>query len=97
MMMATPGLVVGAQQGRAVGGNQSSAAEQFQLGVVGHADHPGFVARQHDVAAGVALDHLRTDVRAGGFRRGVHDGSTKQSSAPGDTFAAGIVPITIPC
>ena len=66
-----PGLVVGAKQGRAVGGDQRSAAERFQFGIVGHADHAARIAGQHDVAARVALNHLRPDVGPAGLRRSV--------------------------
>ncbi len=69
-----PRLVVGAQQGGAVGGDDRSPLEQFELGVVVDADHGLGIARQDDVAAVIAANHLRTHSGAGGFGRGVDVG-----------------------
>ena len=69
------GLVVGAQQRGAVGGDQGPADQVLQFRVVGHANHPARVARQHQVAAPIIADHLRLDALAGGFRRSVQVGT----------------------
>ncbi|MND60955.1 hypothetical protein D3C80_521980 [compost metagenome] len=69
------GLVVGAQQRRAVGGDDVVADLVLQFRMFGRLDGAALVARQRDVAALVILDHLRLDVGAGKIRCGVHVGA----------------------
>ena len=66
------GLVVGAEQRGAVGGDDVVADLIGQRRIVGDADDLRRIARQHDVAAAIVLDDLRLDVLAGAVRRGVH-------------------------
>ena len=58
------GLVVGAEQGRAIGGDDVVADLVGQGGVFGDADDLGGIGRQHDVAAAIIPDDLRLDVLA---------------------------------
>ena len=66
------GLVVGAEQRGAVGGDDVVADLVGQRRVFGGADHLRRIARQHDVAAAVVPDDLRLDVLAGAVGRSVH-------------------------
>ena len=88
-------LVVGPQQRRAVAGNQGPPLEAVQLGVLRTADHPRGVAGKDDVAARIALDHLRIDPRAAGFRRGVQVGA-KGNDGGEPLPSPGIVARTMP-
>jgi hypothetical protein len=69
------GLVVGAEQSGAVGGDDVVADLVAQRRIVGHADHLRGVGRQGDVATLVVAHDLRLDVLAGHVRRGVHVGA----------------------
>ena len=66
------GLVVGAEQGGAVGGDDVVADLIGERGMLGGADDLAGIARQHDVAAAIVADDLRLDVLAGAVGRGVH-------------------------
>lgn len=66
------GLVVGAEQRRAVGVDERVAHEFAQLGEVGHAH--GDLPVERNVAAVVLLDDARLDVRAAHVGRRVHVG-----------------------
>ena len=66
------GLVVGAEQGRAVGGDDVVADLVLEFGMLGDADHLRGVRGQGDVAAAVILHDLRLDVRTAAIGRGVH-------------------------
>ena len=65
-------LVVGAEQGGAVGGDDVIADLIGEGGMLGGADDLAGIARQHDVAAAIVADNLRLDVPAGTVGRGVH-------------------------
>ena len=65
-------LVVGAQQRRAVGGDDVVADLVVQFRMLADLDDPLRIARQHDVAAGIVAHDLRLDVGAGEVGRGVH-------------------------
>ena len=67
-----PGLVVGAEQRGAVGGDDVVADLVGKGWMFGGADDLRGVARQHDVAAAIIPDDLRLDVLAGAVGRGVH-------------------------
>ena len=58
------GLVVGAEQRGAVGGDDVVADLVVQRGMFGDADHLRGIGRQHDVAAAIIPDDLRLDVLA---------------------------------
>ena len=79
------GLVVGAQQGGAVGGDEGLALERGQEGEVRHFHH-GAGGGQGDVAAVIVLVQDGLDVLAGGVGRGVHVGDQAQG---GPLLAAG--------
>ena len=66
------GLVVGAQQRGAVGGDDVVADLVGQRRLLGCTDHLRRVCRQHDVAAAIVPHHLRLDVLARAIRRSVH-------------------------
>lgn len=67
-----PRLVVGAEQGRAVGGDDVVADLVFQLGMLGDADHPAWIAGKQDIPARIIRHHLRLDVPAREVRRSIH-------------------------
>ncbi|MGY4453538.1 hypothetical protein ACVWZR_008198 [Bradyrhizobium sp. i1.3.1] len=66
------GLVVGAQERGAVGGDDVVADLVLQRGMFSEADHLAGIARQGDIAAAIVLHQLRLDVLAGHVGRGVH-------------------------
>ena len=66
------GLVVGAEQRGAVGGDDVVADLVGERRMLGGADHLRGVGRQHDVAAAIVPHDLRLDVLAGAVGRGVH-------------------------
>ena len=66
------GLVVGAQQRGAVGGDDVVADLVGEIRVLRGANHLRGVGRQHDVAATIVPDDLRLDVLARTVGRGVH-------------------------
>ncbi len=70
--LGEPGLVVGAEQGGAVSGDDVVADLVLQRRMLGGANHLGGVGRQHDVAATIVLDDLGFDVLAGAIGRCVH-------------------------
>ena len=65
------GLVVGPEQGRAVGGDEIVPDLPLQQGQLLRIEHDARIAGQHDAAAVVALVHLRVDAGAGHVRRRV--------------------------
>ena len=65
-------LVIGAQQRRAVAGDDVVADLVPQRGIFGDADDLRGIAGQHDVAALIVAHDLRLHVLAGAVRRGVH-------------------------
>src|SRR5262249_52395568 len=65
-------LVVGAQERRAVAGDDRAADELAQLGIVGDADDLRLVAGQREVAAIIVSDYLRFDPGAGRVGGGVN-------------------------
>ena len=66
------GLVVGAEQRGAVGGDDIVADLIGEGGMFRGADDLGRIGLQHDVAATVIPDDLWLDVRTGAIGRGVH-------------------------
>src|ERR1700748_83799 len=58
------GFVVGAEQRRAVGGDDVVADLVVELGIVGDADHLGGIGGQGDIAAAILPYDLRLDVGA---------------------------------
>ena len=66
------GLVVGAEEGSAVGGDDVFADLVLQRRVLGEADDLAWVGGQRDVAAAVVAMDLRLDAGAGRVGRGVH-------------------------
>ena len=66
------GLVVGAEQRRAVGGDDIIADLVGQRPVFGDADDLACIAWQHDVAALVIAQELRLDASAGEIGRRIH-------------------------
>ena len=72
------GLVIGPQEGRAIGGHDGLADEGSQIGVVGHADHLARIAGQDDVGSVVSSMDNGLDMAAAGLRRSIHMGD------PGD-------------
>ncbi len=66
------GLVVGAQQRGAVGGDDVVADLVAQLRMFVDTDDLGRIRRQHDVAALIVRHDLRLDLFAGAVGRGVH-------------------------
>ena len=89
-------LVVGAQQGRPVAGDERLADQGLQLRVLCHADHLAGVARQRDVASSIVLHHLRSDASAGRLGRRVQVAHSAITGT-GASTVAGIVAKTIPC
>ena len=89
------GLVVGAQQRFAVGGDQGLPQHLVQDREHHRRQH--FIAdAQRDVAAAIVLDDLRIDVFAAEIRRGIQMGDkTDRRHRPCDV--ARPVPITQPC
>ena len=70
--LGKPGLVVGAEQRGAVGGDDVVADLVGKRGMLGGTDDLRGIARQHDVAAAIVLHDLRLDALAGAVGRGVH-------------------------
>ncbi len=66
------GLVVGSQQGCAVGGDDVVADLALERRIVRRPDHLGGIGRQHDVAAAIVFHELRLDVLARAVGRRVH-------------------------
>ncbi len=66
------GLVVGAEQGGAIGRDDVVADLVGQRRIVRRADHLRRIARQDDVSAAIISDELRFDVRTRTVRRRVH-------------------------
>ncbi len=70
--LGEPGLVVGAEQGGAVGGDDVVADLVGEYLGTRRRGSPAGVGREHDVAAAIILHDLRPDVPAGAVGRGVH-------------------------
>ena len=76
------GLVVGAEQRRAVGGDDRLALHAGQVRILGHPQDLGRIARQDDVLTVVVRMNEWLDVVAAGFRRGVDVGDPGDGRAP---------------
>ena len=76
------GLVVGAEQRGAVGGDDVVADLVGERGMIGGADHLRGIGRQHDVAAAIILHDLRLDVLARCNRARCPCASRSRSPAP---------------
>lgn len=80
-----PGLVVRAEQGGAVRGDERHACQLLKAGEGCRAERFA-AAGQNDVAAVIALDDLRLYIFAGAVRRGIHMGDEAErgsASQPG--------------
>lgn len=86
MISATPALLLGAEQRRAVGDDQRFAFVVVQLGEGFRRQHHVFRGVEHDVAAVVVFDEAGLDVLAGHFEGRVDVGAKADG---GRAFAVG--------